>query len=124
MLPDVCVLATYTENDTLNIRLNIRVIDGETRSILFKAVREQHGTSTAAILDAVTRERLRRCMHDADPTLVYSWMVLNKCSAKVRAVCGIRRGMTCHACQVNSGKIWGLDVGGVPRCMACIILRS
>lgn len=120
MLPDICVVS-LDEND----HVRIRVVDGEVRSIISKAVRDRHGISTAAILDAVTRERLRRCAHDtASPTLVYSWLALQKCHFKIRAACGIRRGMMCSECRMRSGKIWGLDIDGIPRCMACTFLHS
>ena len=122
MLPDICVVSLDDENDAVHVR--IRVVDGEVRSIISQAVRDQHGISTAALLDAATRDRLRRCARDTEsPTLVYSWLALRKCHAKIRSACGIRRGMACHECRVRSGKIWGLDEGGIPRCMACIFLR-
>jgi hypothetical protein len=122
-LPDICVLAVFEGDATFHAR--IRVVDGEIRSIISQAVRDWHNASTAAILDMIARNQLRACTHDvASPTLVYSWMALSKCTAKVRSACGISRGMPCHMCNVRSGKIYGLNIGRVPQCVACTVLRT
>lgn len=120
MLPDICILTiSYAENDTVHILLS--VIDGEVRSIISRVVRDQYGISTAAILDVVTRNHVRHFPYNtASPTLIYTWIALNACSAKIRSACGIRRGMACERCGARTGKAWGLDVGGEPRCMMCV----
>lgn len=123
MLPDICILTvSYAENDTLHILLS--VIDGEVRSILFRVVRDEYGISTAAILDMATRNKMRHFPYNtaASPTLIYTWIALNTCSAKIRSACGIWRGMACERCGARTGKAWGLDVGGEPRCMMCVFL--
>lgn len=122
MLPDICILTvSYAEND--NVRILLNVIDGEVRSILFRAVRDRYGISTTAILDVVTRNKMRHFPFNAtSPTLIYTWIALNTCSAQIRSACGIRRGMACERCGARTGKAWGLDVSGEPRCMMCVFL--
>jgi hypothetical protein len=122
MLPDVCIVTFAYDADS--IRIAVLVVAGEARTRLFAAARSHLGVSTSAILDMVTRTRLRRCATNAPgtPTLRYTWLALQMCPERVRAACGIRRGMPCDSCGARSGKAWGLNADGDPQCLACFTI--